>query len=476
MPETPIRSLDARARKRFENAKLAVERGNFEYTIEICSELLSETPGCLEARQLLRRAQQSSFAAVGSGIAKAIRVARSRILTLYGSPYIRKEPTKAMWIGEKALALHPFNAQALSLVASGAERLRLFETSVFCLKNVCADGQADFALMHRYCESLIQIGETNEAIAIAERLAKLRPESGSVQELMKSASVAHSINKGKWAEEEQDFRSKLKDSDLAESLERSNRVVSDGDAAAARLQDLVAAVRSDPQNADLYKRIVRLQIAAEDYRSALDWLKKAFLLPQSESDIALRQMQGELEIRAVEQELAILRQRAASEGDASSQSRKRIRLLEAELGQLRLEDARKMVEQFPNDFGQRLKYGTLLLEAEQVDEAIQQFQVSQRSANLKLRSHVMLGRSFMAKGLFDLALEQLDLAIAGSVAMDAFKKEVLYISANCCEELGRPDEAFRRYKLVYASDIGFRDVAAKIDSYYGSGDEEGTSR
>ncbi len=466
MAEKKIVSLEPRLRKRFDNAKLAVERGNFEYTIEICSELLADEPACLEARELLRRAQQSSFASKEGGLGRALRRLRSAVWTFYGSPYVKKKPGQAMAFGERALNLNPFSESALSLVASGASQLGLHETAVFCLKSVCSERCRDFALLQRYCESLIQIGATDDAIAIAERLARLKPENGSIQELVKSASVAHSINKGRWAEEEQDFRSKLKDSDEADSLERSNRLVTDGETAGERLQELMAAVRSDPQNSDLYKRIVRLLISKEDYRGALDWLKKAFLLPQSESDIALRQMQGEMEILAIEQELAALRIEVAKEGD-TDKGRKRIRLLEAELGQLRLEDARKMVEQFPNDFGQRLRYGTLLLEAEQVDEAIQQFQVSQRSTNLKLRSHVMLGRSFMAKELFDLALEQLDVAIAGTAAMDNFKKDVLYTSAICCEKLGKLDEAIRRYKLVYASDISFRDVASKVDAYYG---------
>ena len=467
MPEVAIKSLDARARKRFENAKLAVERGNFEYTIELCSELLKECPACLEARRLLRRAQQSSYGAQQGSLGKLVKGIRAAVLVAYGQPHLKKKPSLAMQYAERSLSLNPFSKAALSLVASGAERLGLHETAVFCLKSLCSEGSSDVSLLHRYCESLIEIGETNEAIAIAERLFKLKPDNTSIQELVKSASVAHSINKGKWAEEERDFRSKLKDSDLAETLERSARMVTDEESASLALHDLIGAVQEDPQNAELYKRIVRLLISKEDYRSALEWLKKAFLLPQSESDLTLRQMQGEIEILAAEQELTALRQKLSGEVGNQSTER-RIRLLEAEIGGLRLEDARKLVEQFPNDYGQRLKYGGLLLEAGQVDDAIQQFQVSQRSTNLKLRSHVMLGRSFMAKGLHDLALEQLDIAISGSVPMDAFKKDVIYTSAVCCEKLGRREEAIRRYKQIYASDISFRDVAAKVDAHYGT--------
>ena len=40
-------------RKKIENARTAMNRGIFEYTIEICCSLLEEKPRCLEVRGLL---------------------------------------------------------------------------------------------------------------------------------------------------------------------------------------------------------------------------------------------------------------------------------------------------------------------------------------------------------------------------------------------------------------------------------------
>src|SRR5690606_34605561 len=134
----------------------------------------------------------------------------------------------------------------------------------------------------------------------------------------------------------------------------------------------------------------------EDYASALSWLDRAFLLPQAEGDVYLRQLRSDLSMKRLEAEIDQL-----ARGEAPDAAR--IQDLERKLADLRLEEAGKLVEQFPNDYGQRLKYGQYLLDAGRLDEAIQQFQVSQRSPNLKSRSLVALGRSFMAKGLYDLA-------------------------------------------------------------------------
>lgn len=461
MPEVSLKELDARVRKQFGNARTAVERGNFEYCVEICSSLLIENPGCLEIRELLRQAQQSVFTKRGRGWFQRLRAkVEASLIVMYGKPYLKKDASLAMSYGERALTRDPLHEGALSLVAAGAEALDFHETAVFCLKKICDSETKDLALMQRYCEALIRVGETNQAVAIAEQLKRLKPDSSLIQELVKSASVAHSINKGKWAEEEQDFRSKLKDEELAENLELQNRLVQDAQGARMRARELVDDIHKDPQNLDLYKQLVKAYLYADDYREALVWLDKAALLPQAESDIALKQLRSEIMIKATELEINKLH------SESSPASEERIQELEAKLDVLKLEESRKMVEQFPNDYAQRLNFGELLLAAGKVDEAIKEFQVAQRGTSLKQRSCVMLGRSFSKKRLYDLALEQFDKAIAEAHGMDDFKKDVLYSSAQCCESLGKQEEAIRRYKLIYANDISFRDVASKIDGFY----------
>lgn len=461
MPEVTLKDLDSRVRKQFGNARTAVERGNFEYTVEICSSLLLENPGCLEIRKLLRQAQQSVFTNRGRGAFQQLRAkAEAALIVVYGKPYLKKDPSLAMAYGERALTRDPLHEGALSLVAAGAEALELFETAVFCLNKICDSETKDLELMQRYCEALIKVGETNQAVSIAERLKRLKPDSSFIQELVKSASVAHSINKGKWAEEEQDFRSKLKDEDMSDSLERKGRLVQDAHGAKERARELIEEIHEDPQNLDLYKQLVKTYLFADDYREALSWLDKAALLPQAEADVALKQLRSEIMIKATELELSKLHN---EEGAVPVE---RIQKLETELEYLRLEESRKMVAQFPNDYAQRLNFGELLLAAGKIDEAIKEFQIAQRGTSLKQRSCVMLGRSFSQKHLYDLALEQFDKAIADSPGMDDFKKDVLYSSAECCESLGNREEAIHRYKLIYANDISFRDVASKIDGFY----------
>ncbi len=292
---------------------------------------------------------------------------------------------------------------------------------------------------------------------------RLKPSVGYIQELVKSASVAHSINKGKWADKEEDFRSKLKDKTESSSLERASKVVFDEDSGKERIQDLTSVIHQDPQQVDNYKLLIRSLIQQEDYNEALSWLEKAFALPQAGNDVSLLHLRSELRVSRVERELFDLKRESASEDE----SNERLIELEKEFLGLKLEESRKLVEQFPNDYSRRFKYGEYLLESGFIDGAIQQFQISQRSPSLRIKSLVLLARCFMAKDLFDLALEQLQRAAESLNVMDDFKKEVLYLLGQCFERLERDLEAIEEYKAIYANDIGYKDVAQKIDIFYG---------
>jgi hypothetical protein len=52
--------------------------------------------------------------------------------------------------------------------------------------------------------------------------------------------------------------------------------------------------------------------------------------------------------------------------------------------------------------------------------------------------------------------------------MDDLKKDIIYQLAECYEGLNRPEDAIAEYKLIYSDDIGFRDVADKINAFYSS--------
>ena len=68
----------------------------------------------------------------------------------------------------------------------------------------------------------------------------------------------------------------------------------------------------------------------------------------------------------------------------------------------------------------------------------------------------------------DLAARTLQNAIKEKVVFDDEKKELIYALGCVLEKMGKAEEAIEQFKLIYESDIGYKDVAAKVDAYYSS--------
>jgi tetratricopeptide (TPR) repeat protein len=74
-----------------------------------------------------------------------------------------------------------------------------------------------------------------------------------------------------------------------------------------------------------------------------------------------------------------------------------------------------------------------------------------------------------AKGMNDMAARRLQDALKEKAAFDDEKKEMIYALGVILEKMGKREEAIEQLKQIYEVDIGYRDVAAKVDAYYAGG-------
>ncbi|MFI5356017.1 MAG: tetratricopeptide repeat protein [Opitutales bacterium] len=132
-----------------------------------------------------------------------------------------------------------------------------------------------------------------------------------------------------------------------------------------------------------------------------------------------------------------------------------------------LADAREQVERYPGDLAARFRLAELLFASGEIEPAIAHYQPAQRHPKHRRQAQLGLARCFRARRLTDLAVAQLAAAKAEQPAMDELRKEIVYELGACYEELRQPEAALAEFKLVYTEDIGFRDVAAKINAHYG---------
>lgn len=461
MPEVSVTSLDPRHQKLIENARIALERGNLDYVLEVSAQVLKAQPGCLPVRKLQRVAQlrqskgKSGFMArMSSGLSSA--------------PFMmgagKKDPAKLLETADTLLAKDPMSVPALRMLAEAAQGLSLPETVAFALdaiREIEPDNRSNLLALG---EAWLAAGKATEALKIADDMLAARPVDAEAQALMRKASVAQTVDKNKW-DAKTTYRDKLRDEAGSVSLEQSAKVVTADSMTQRLIDEALARVAKEPANLNHYRSLAQIYRQAGNIEQALAWIRKARQQPAGSSDAALEKQESELGATLIEQrmkeaEAAV----AASPDDAAAQGK--LTAARAELAEFKLREAKSYLERYPNDYTARHALAVLLLEAGQTDPAIAQFQQAQKGPQVRVASLVGLARCFKAKKHFDLAVSQLATAKNELGTMDDAKKDVIYELGSCLELMGKPDLAIAEFKIIYSEDIGFRDVADKINAFY----------
>ena len=78
-----------------------------------------------------------------------------------------------------------------------------------------------------------------------------------------------------------------------------------------------------------------------------------------------------------------------------------------------------------------------------------------------------LAQCFAKRKMYDLAARRLQEALKEKAVFDEEKKELLYNLGTVLESMNKKEEAIEQFKLIYEVDSGYKDVAAKVEGYYG---------
>ncbi len=464
MPEELLKDLDPRLQKQVDNADKAIEKGNPTYAVEICQGVLQRHPGCLEVRKILRRAQKKAVGGKSQGVTRFLQSVTTAPFMLKNASLVKKDPKAALEQAEKLLNANPANVAALRLLGQASEALEFWGTAVFAYESIREVEPQGVDNLVALGNAYIKAGESKEAVRIGDVILRALPGSAEGQDLVRRASVAISMDKGKW-EEQGDFRDKLKDAAEAVHLEQASRVMNDAETLARLIGQLQERIEREPDNINLYKEIAGHYRTLREFDSALYYIQQSRQLPLGRDDSTLERLETELKVSSMDKAIQEHEEGlAATPGDPKLTAE--LEALRKERFAFRLAQAKVMVERYPNDYLYHHEYGALLLDDGQHDLAIREFQVSQRNPKVRLHSLLLLGRAYNAKRFYDLAVDQLNIAKSDSPMMNDLKKEIIYELATAFEKMGQIEKAIEEYKVLYAADIQYRDVAQKINDYY----------
>ena len=259
------------------------------------------------------------------------------------------------------------------------------------------------------------------------------------------------------------MRSLMRDASQFEELEKASRTGLTREQLEQRRDQVIDKYNADPNHLATVKELAGVYEQLEDWHNAETFYTWAHSL--SAGDIALATKASIMKDRAIETDLKQLEAGVAADPDnaelrAALEARRADRLAE------QVQEAQRRVEQNPTDPQLRFELGSALYNSGDHSAAIPHLQQATRNPHIRTKVLLLLGRTFKAKGMFDLSIKQLSDALADLHAMDNTKKEVLYEKGLIHDEMGDKAAALDSFKQIYEVDYGYRDVAARVESSY----------
>ncbi len=463
MPEKKLSEIPRALREQYEKGLAAFQRQNLDYALTIFSKVLESEPGFFECRQALRAAQFKRSGEKTSFFKKVIGTASASPLIAKGQLALRSNPIDAIRIAEDILNNDPSSASAHKLLADAALAADFPKTAILSLEIVLKNAPKDTDIIRKLADTYAHTGQINKAEALFQELVRANPHDPELMQAYKNLTAKKTLVEGGYealAGGTGSYRDILRDKEQAVSIEQENREVKDEEVADRLIRDYEARLESEPGNFKLMRNIAELYEKKKNFDHAVAWYQH--MIASGMTDPSIEKAIAETMARKFDY---LMSQLDASAPDYEEQ----LTRLQAERKAFVIEETRKRVDRYPTDLQLRFELGQLYYSAGKISEAIQELQKAQANPHRRIQALGLLGQCFARRGMNDLASRTLQNAIKEKQVFDDEKKELVYALGCVLEKMGKAEEAIEQFKLIYEVDIGYKDVAAKVDAYYAAG-------
>ncbi|MBM4147517.1 MAG: tetratricopeptide repeat protein [Lentisphaerae bacterium] len=459
MAEVTLDNVPERVRDYYRKGVAALQKGNLDYAIDMMSSCLELEPRFLDARKALRDAEiQKLLRGKVTPLTHAMSTATGISQYLQGMALLKSgKGLQALAVAEKLLKRDALNMKFVMFFAEAAQALSMSEAAIHTLEKAHDASPDDLAVIKALARLYLDVGRMRESRYCYERLCEKLPDDFQLRKALKDVTALASMRQGGWeaAADGGSYRDMMKNTEEAALLEKESKAVRTDRDTDALIRDMRTRIEREPMNVNYYRALSRLHIQTRQFDEAVSVLRKAAEIAAGDPEVHAALSSAILQ--KMDHEISELRE-AGREEDAETMEAERTRFIH--------DDLQERVRRYPNDLGVRFEWGMLLLERGNTNEAIQQFQMSQRSPKFRTRSLLQMALCFKQKSQYDMALEQLKTADSELPVMDGVKKDIVYEIARLLELTGDSKQAVFYYKQIYAVDIAYRDVAAKVEQTY----------
>src|SRR6266446_5696038 len=265
------KELSETQRSHWLKALAAIELRNFGYAISLLQGILKLEPEFLTGRQLLRRAEVTKQKAAKKAL---FNVSTAALSIMKAQRELKKDPKRAVESIEKVLEDEPYNRQANLALKEAAVAAGWPEIGVFALRTVLEEKPGDAKILHELGRLYHDLGESEHAVEIYNKLSELDPTDAEAVRLGKDAAARASMKTGGWTQAES-YRDLIKDKEVAVSLEQQSRMALTGESLEQQIEETYARHQAEPESIDFARRLGDLYEQKEDFENAIAWYQYA---------------------------------------------------------------------------------------------------------------------------------------------------------------------------------------------------------
>ena len=465
MAETKLDDLPRELKPLYRKGADAAQRDNFDYAIALFNQVLEKEPGCYEVRAALRDVQQRKSGGGGTGFfKKMLSGAGSSPQIAKGRMALNNNPHDAITIAEQVLTGgDPNSSLAHRLLADAAIALEMPHTAVLSLEVLAKTSPNDQTLQVEFANALARTGQSKRAEHIIQDLLRAHPNDMELRKELKNISALKTLDEGGYeklgkGQGEGSYRDILRNKEEAVSLEQEKRAQKTEDVTARLIGEYEARLVNEGHNLKLIRSLAELYTEKKQFDRALEYYARV-KTEEMGNDPSLDKAIAETVVRKFDHAIGELNPFDADHAE-------RVAGINAEKLAYQLAECQQRVDKYPTDLYIRYEMGVLFFEAGKITEAISEFQKAQQNPHKRIPSLNYLAQCFSHRGMNDSAVRTLQNALREKQVFDDEKKELTYQLACIFEKMGKRQEALEQFTTIYETDIGYKDVGAKVDAFY----------
>lgn len=456
MAEVRLEDAPRKAREYYDKGFAAMERGNLDYAMDMFMASLDLEPRLLHVRKYLRGAALKKAKEKNPNALTHILSSIAGVGTLMSaSGAIKKKPLEALKSAEKLMRADPLNLTFINLLGRVAVAAGMPEVAIQTLEIARDHYPTNVELLQWLASLYMEVNNTQEGRLCYEEIYRLRPNDPAALKALKDSAAVDTMKKGGW-NDAGSFRDVMKDTKESGLLEQAAKAVKSTGDLANLIREMKSKLQREPDNINYRRSLSDYLSRAERFDEALAVLAEV-QQTTGRADPQLDRNISQIRTQKFDHEIEKL-QAAGDNAGADAKKKEKDAFL--------LADAADRVKRYPNDLQFHYELGVLLFEHGNLNDAIQEFQLSQRNPQRRIRSLYYMAMCFKQKTQYDIAMEQLQKAASELFIMDDMKKDICYEMAQICELMKQSDKAIAYYKEIYSVDISYKDVADKIEKAY----------